>query len=322
MNNRILYLLNNCITSKEKKELIEVSYKIALQYVLYNHRRVKKILLHEDLTPKELALDAIASLFETDENGQFILINRALEKWVPPVKTESDALFFLNKLIQKRVEQHISKLLREMDPFFSKLLDKVNYQIKKYGYKKINYLGNIYIVPFKQDIVSGRIIREDEFNQISLSVFNCEENLIKNIFEYLEKETEFTLAIPLNLLILRLKELETSVFEFSEITNDDVKENYLETLLQKALQNTFYKLNNSYLKKGKLSKEEYSMFEKALTDIANDLKDGGVNPGLHKYLMLQNEEITMEIYFERYRNILEYMFKILKKEIAMQLKNY
>lgn len=321
MKSKLLHLLTNYRTSEEKKELIEVSYKLAIQYILYNHRRVKKILLHEELTSKELALDAIASLFETDENDKFVLIEKAFKKWKPPITNENEAIFFLNKLIQKRVEQHISKLLREMDPFFSKLLDKVNYQIKKYGYKKINYLGNVYIVQSGREKDFGKFIKEDEFNQISLSFFNCEDNLLKNIFTYLEKETEFTQAIPLNQLIFKLKELETSVFEFNEFTNDYSEENNLEILLQNAIRKTLSKLCNSYLKKGKLSEEEYYMFEKALTDIAYDLKDGGVNPGLCNYLMLHNKEITNEIYMKQYRNILEYLYKVLKREIAIELKS-
>jgi hypothetical protein len=83
---------------------------------------------------------------------------------------------------------------------------------------------------------------------------------------------------------------------------------------------TLSKLNESYFKKGKLSDEEILLFEKTIKDILVDLKDGGVNPGLYKYLMANDNRITIELYEQKYRNILEYIYKLLKQNIAAQLR--
>lgn len=55
-------------------------------------------------------------------------------------------------------------------------------------------------------------------------------------------------------------------------------------MINLAIENTFKKLNETYLTKGKLSEEEVKIFRRTIKDMAEDLKDGGVNPGLYKYL--------------------------------------
>lgn len=60
----------------------------------------------------------------------------------------------------------------------------------------------------------------------------------------------------------------------------------------------------------------------ALNNIAIDLQDGGINIGLHKYLLDQFENASFEDYKQKYQNVFEYLFKVLKKEIACQLKDY
>ena len=51
------------------------------------------------------------------------------------------------------------------------------------------------------------------------------------------------------------------------------------------------------------------------------MRDGGINTGLHKYLMEQIPNLTFEEYENRYQNIFEYLYKILKKEIINQLQD-
>lgn len=314
-----LLLKPDCPLSRRK--LIEVTYKIALNYITYNHRRIKKVLISGEISQNELALEAISSLFGTDENNRFKEINDSLNNWNPPIENEEEARFFLNKIIQKKVEQHISKLLREADPFFSRILDKVNYQIKKKGYKKIHYLGNVFIVPANINKIVGRLVREDEFSKFPNSLFNYDDDIFQNIFNYLKNECDFTPAIPLNLLIFRLKETESSLFAVGEATSDYLEKSNVDSIVEKALNLTLQKLNESYLQRGKINQSEILLFEKTLRDIASDLKDGGVNPGLHKYLFEHNKTITPELYSDHYRNILEYLFKILKNHIAEELRH-
>ncbi|MGQ9644688.1 MAG: hypothetical protein ACUVT3_12590 [Ignavibacterium sp.] len=117
-----------------------------------------------------------------------------------------------------------------------------------------------------------------------------------------------------------MKEIESSSFELSEITSDYLEQRNVDSIIELALRNTLLTLHKSYKDKNKCDSDEIELFEKALRDIAFDLKDGGVNPGLYKYLIVHKPDITQDIYAKKYRNMLEYLFKILKQNIAEKIK--
>jgi len=141
-NINLLGLFSQLDCQSSISRLVEITYKIALAHLRYNHRKFSKIFLIEELTQESVAVSAITPLFCKDSAEQGLPIIKEFNSWQPPIKTEDDALYFLNKIIAGRVEQHISHLFKEQDPFFAKILDSVNYLIKKGGYKKVSYFGN------------------------------------------------------------------------------------------------------------------------------------------------------------------------------------
>ena len=65
-----------------------------------------------------------------------------------------------------------------------------------------------------------------------------------------------------------------------------------------------------------LISEDGELLKKALADIAEDIKNGGVSPGLHKYLQEYSKELSKEEYYQKFHNILEYLLKLMKNEIG------
>ena len=80
------------------------------------------------------------------------------------------------------------------------------------------------------------------------------------------------------------------------------------------------KIEESYLKKGKLDKQEFINITDALKLIGNDLMNGGINPGLYYYLFETMPQLTKEDYQDKYHNIFEYIVKIYRQELAELLK--
>ena len=313
---QILNFFRSLDSQQSINKLVEICYKIALSCLRFNYKKVHKIILREEISVEDIAIDSIASLFEKDHSGCFHNILEPFNSWQPPIKTEEVALYFLNKLIQKRVEQHISLILRESDPFFSKLMDSVNYLIKKHNFKKVNYLGTVYIVNLDKEEITGKTILVEEFEKLPADLFRDRKELFNNIFQYLSSETSYTSAIPFNALIYKLKSLNISLYKVSESTTeqDDIIE--IESIISEALNKTFKKLEESYLLKEKLTNIEGEKIKKSLNDMAQDLRDGGVNPGLYKYLSAHFDGLDERTYQDKYHNILEYLLKVLKKNIA------
>ncbi len=120
----------------ELNHFIEKLFIIAESYLNYRYYRIKKIISPDHVTLEEAAIEAIVPLFMPASNNNHFTLLDELRKWNPPVESENDASFFINKVIEKRVEQHIARMLRDADPFFSKILDSVNYLIRRQKVQK------------------------------------------------------------------------------------------------------------------------------------------------------------------------------------------
>jgi hypothetical protein len=312
-------ICGNKSSRSEVNNLIELSQSYAYSYLKYRYKNLSKILMSEDVTLQELAIDAIAPLFERDDEGSFIKIIKAFNNWFPIIETEEQAVFFLNRLVAKSTEKYVSELLRQSDPFFSKILDSVTYLIESQNYKKKQILGVSYIVENENIIKMGALPDSKFINELPIELFNENKSVISEIFEYIKTNTDKTSAIPLNALVMKIKQVRSSDLILPESTNDN---NFteIESITKKAIEVTINKMDVSYLKKGKISPEEANSIKDAIESIVFDMRDGGINPGLHKYLMEKMPDLTSEEYENKYQNIFEYLFKVLKKEIAEQLK--
>jgi len=299
--------------------LIETCHKIALAYLHFNYRKVFRFLNNEELTIDEFALDAIASMFTRENGEQHIKLKQSFVKWSPPVNSEEDALFFLNKVVCNKVEQHIFSYLREEDPIFSKILDSINHLIKIKGFKKIHSYGKTFIVDSNYDETRLEYIDRFEFEKLPGKLFKEKKILIESLIHYLSNETDFVPAIPLNELVYKIKHTSVSEFITTESSYDSRKQFELNELIEFANSKSVEKLYKSYYEKGKLNKSETDSMHNALKDLCEDLKNGGINPGLYSYLQPYINNLTKEVYRETYHNILEYLFKITKSTIAEKL---
>jgi hypothetical protein len=295
-----------------------MAQKFASSYLKYRYKNLHKVFLAEDVTLDELAIDAIAPLFERNDDGVFVKLKTAFENWQPPIETEEKAQFFLNRLVSKSIEKYASELLRDSDPFFSKILDSVNYQIEKHGFKKKQILGTTYIVDDENPKRIGCLPDAQFILELPVSLFLNSSIYISSIFNFLRNNADKEIAIPLNALVHKLKMVSTSINNFNnkvELSN----EFSVDSILENAFKATIKKLDESYMNKGKVSVSEKIRIEKALLTISADLKDGGINPGLHKYFLEQFHELNFDGYRNKFQNVFEYLYKEFRKEIIRHL---
>lgn len=312
-------ITENKHSRSEVNHLIELAHSFAYYYLKYRYKNLSKVLMAEDLTMQELAIDAIAPLFERDETGMFIKLIKPFDEWNPKIETEEQATFFLNRLVAKSTEKYASELLRQSDPFFSKILDSINYLIEKNNYLKKQIIGTTYIVENENLVKIGALPDSKFINELPIELFNDNKNAVSKIFDYIKANTDKTPAIPLNALVMKIKQVTASNFIFIDSTSNG-NESEIDSIVNKALYITFTKMQETYISKGKLELIEAEGIKKAIESIVFDMRDGGINPGLHKYFLEQFSELKFEDYRDRYQNIFEYLFKVLKKEIAERLK--
>jgi hypothetical protein len=312
-------LVDNNFSFREVNFIIESSYKIALHYLNQVNLKIQKIILVDEVPFEDIAIDAIAPLFTRNEQNEFYILKNTFRSWIPSVKTEEEALFLFNTIIANRVEQHITLLLKEADPFFAKIFESINYYFKKENLSKINYFGTVYIVENENLRINKNLIKPNDFDSLPGGLFINKKLLFKNILIFLKENTEYFPAIPINSLVHKIKKINAANFIVDELTENPTDLVELEELVSLGLDSAKDKLNNFYVSKGKLSNEEADFFTKALADMADDLKNGGIKHGLFEYLDPYSKQLSRADYQLKYQNIIEYLLKIMKKTISESL---
>ncbi len=303
------------ISQTDLNHFIENLIRIALRFVKYNSGRIKKVAGENSSFLEDIAVDSIVPFFTRNQSdGELFIISR-FTSWEPEITTEVEAKYFLFKTISLSVNQRINTLLKEYDPFFSKILDSVNYFIKSRNFNKINIAGKIYIsepgiYPDKCRFAD----RESLYNSPSVLISDRKE-MLPSLFSYFREIFKSPAAIPLYDLVYRIKELNLSG-EISRSVQGTGEKLEVKEIIDKGFAIVCRKAEESYVKTGKLCDDEFILIMKALKLIGNDLMDGGINPGLYDYLYEAMPGLTKNDYEQKYHNIFEYIVKLYRQQLA------
>jgi len=145
------------------------------------------------------------------------------------------------------------------------------------------------------------VINQQEFSVIPADFFTDNKTMLDRLFSF------------------RIKKLRTDSF----YTNDSIASVYKTVEINEAIETSLQFINSklilSYLEKGKLCENECQHLIAGLKDIVQDLRDGGMNPGLYEYLEPHFNSLSKQVYQEKYHNIFEYMAKTLKSKLASEV---
>ena len=305
------------LSRKEMNFLVEYSYKISIAFLKSKFLSQLNFLRNGDITVEDIAIDAIIPLYINNTSNQ-LGICRSLEMWNDSLKSKSDADYFLSRIIWRRVDQTVTKLYKQRDPIFDKILKVLNVNIKKLNLCKVRYFGTVYIMQDKGSELVGEVISENIFNSLKDEYFGLKhKEMLPKLFEYLLNETDYAPAIPMNALVKRIKyhhamRLESSYSEEPE-TGDLITIN---EIVNEGLCSVKQKLNDFYLTKNRLTLEETKNIYSAFVTISKDAMNGGINDSLYKYLKDFDPTLSKKTFYSKYQNIMNYLLSGFKKSIS------
>ncbi|MCX6152348.1 MAG: hypothetical protein NTX22_17615 [Ignavibacteriales bacterium] len=304
-------LISGDETNPDINLLFQASYNIAREYLNKNHHKYNFLNNRLDCDFNDAIMEIITALFLERNGRKYDRLLSAYNKWEPPIRSNSDALFFLHQLIFIRAEHHLSKALGKVDPLYAIALKEINDKIIQFGFYKVRHFGQCYISEMEQITPGQKLSDRDQLEQLPSYIFT-DADCPKSLFVYLKSETDYFPAVPLNALALRITKLNEP--KHNAVADDSITETvYTEELMSNSLNASIIKLVKSYVSTNKINGEEAELLTSALKDIAFDIKDGGINIGLYEYVKKYNAELSRENYKNKYDNILEYLVKIMKQ---------
>ena len=307
-------------TTTELNLLIKHSYQISLSFLKSRFPADNPFLKTESLSLEDLAMDAIVPLFVNNSEG-ILGLNRAIKLWDKKIDNEANAEFFLAQIIWKRTEQTITSLLKERDPIFEKILKTLSVCIVNNELKKIYHFGTVFIVKKKVRLITGEILTDDFFTNIPLSFFKLKQiSLFNKLFEYIENESDFFPAIPLNKLVKRVKLFHFQSYKNNYSNNKNFNDEFIyKEIINRSLKIIDTKLSTFYVGKNKISRKEADYIMNSFFDIALDATNGGIHGSLYSYLYKNNPKLSQKEFYTKYHNIMNYLFNQFKTEI---IKNF
>ena len=309
------------IKKAELREFIEICCRIGVSCLNKKYHKHKKLFAQNGITFIDIAVDAVTPLFIINENLNLIEIKKSLLNWGNKITKESESSFFIYSIVWKRVDQTINQILAEVDPLYNKILNNVLYLIRTNKYKKIYLLGQAYLVESEYSKILGSLITDKELNEIPIHLIkNRFDNALNNIFDYITNHTKHFPAIPLNYFVNRIKNLYTNeIITLDYIENNNESSIYISQILNDSLTKLNLFIEKNYVDKHKRSQTEGEIFKKVIKDIAIDLSDGGLNRRIEEYLMPYLTSLTNEELKLKFHNILDYLYRLLKKDLINAL---
>lgn len=316
-------LKGNSITDLEIHKLIISSSRIALSLLSKGVGFYPSSFLQDKISLTDIACDSVTPLFIRTKSGD-LPIRKALLSWDKQIIDEASAHYFLYKIISGRIEQETSKKLKEADPFFGKILRSFKHLVDTGRINELSWFGIVYLTPVECTNVSQKLINPEQIENLPSELFQgASQSIITKLFSYLSEETDFFLAIPLNALVRKIKHVNATFLkqEQSGVLNESFEDNLdIQSIVNHSLASVNQRIENFYVKKGKFNPAESEIIKKVVEEFSLDLRDGGISRGLFEYVNSYMPELTKAHFYDRFHQPIDYLLRLLKKEIADRLE--
>ncbi len=274
--------------------------------------------------PKEIALDAIAELFES-ENEELI----KLKKWWLRVdgvsRKESEVFIEFRRLIGNQVNDYIFNRYKEKDPSLSRIIRNLKRAISEH------MVDGLMLHQQKSRIsleTKEKLSRQIPYEVLNIQLSYFLKEISSSVDALLSLRMIFEEALP-ELLFASVNDMATAtrhVFvlrgldqdeEFEVISNENL-EHFLAVSLNE-MKSRFYA---KYVSKNKLSDEEFAGLFYIVELILKSNYSSAEESPQNYFEMTAGviDDLTKETYMQRYRNPLEYFVKQTRKHLISEMK--
>jgi len=284
------------------------------------------------ITIIDLAYDCIADAFGRNKELKFYSINQFINSLRDSVEIIEPANLFLayKSYLIKIANAQLSKLYAQTDPIGAKILRNIKETVGQSNKLRITRdlkglkieLKNYERGNHHPDFPIGQLLLNIERNNRTLQT----SELLKHIYNTLEKQSEFKKSVYLFDVVLLFKNYFNSEYNYdyeidessllSKIDGDCFEEYEIQNLRQKVEYFIKEKIMINYFLKGKLNKVEAEAIFFTMNDIICDWCSGIISKNsIYEYLK-NHFSISHELYLKNYRTKIEYLVKLAREEFA------
>jgi len=336
LENMIHQICQSVPKESEMLNFIKICIRLSYGYLRYKESRGYRIRESSKLSESKLedvAIDAIAELFERNTYGEYVQLRRYFYPYIRENHTEEEWIVLLRRLITSRTQQALFRIFKERDPESAKIIRGIKLAVSKDPQFKIveDFWGNVIV---EVNSHSDSAIPKEMTDSVELEVmmkylftlFRPADTipiLLQKTFTALNARFDGPPAVEIQEAVRifrtyrkgvqvssRVKEIDDVDSVERHLIQDDLKKR-----IEKIREYLFIKLDRDYLSKGKLDERKTQGFKNALSRMTEDMMtEGSIRPNL-AYIQEFLPEVTSGHYQREIRTKFEYFVKLLKTRV-------
>lgn len=274
--------------------------------------------------PRDLALDAIAELFESEleDLGK-------LKKWWARVdgdsQTESEIYIEFRRLVGNQVNDYIFHRYKEKDPSLSRIIRNLKRAITEHMVDGLMLHQQNSRISLQTE---EKLSRQLAFEALNIQLSYFLKNISSSVDALLSLRSILEEALP-SLLYATVNDMATAtrhIFVLRGVDEDDeieiISQENLEQFLVESLNEMKPRFYSKYVSKDKLTDEEFAgLFY--IVELILKSNYSSIDESPQNYFEMTSNVIpglTKETYRQRYRNPLEYFVKQTRKHLISEMK--
>jgi hypothetical protein len=311
-------------------QLVNLFHKAALAYL--RTKTSFHLRLTHGLTLEDVALDAIAELFECDNQFLFVKLHRWFNRDRNLEDLEAEELWVdFRRIVFGAVNQHLFRLYRDADPAMARMIRNIKLAIKKQTRLEVVDIDGVSSIRVVERRPGGRSLLPELFPEYLEAEFGSRSSAgmslttkLRVVADILQGQEKFRNSLSLISVALLFREHQSAVIVSHEPMQppDNLALEETRGFVERAVEQVRKGVGRSYLRSSKLDRESLDTYLSAVRDalVSDYSEPEGKQEGLFEYLRRYLPSLTHDQYRKRHRTILEYLTSLGRKKLIADIK--
>lgn len=323
-------ILSGSYTPYDLREFVKLCSNLAFPLVRKKIVNGKLNLTILRMNDQDVLYDCLADLFERDERGRFVQIERFFEHEGIDFEQHSEEFLLdeLRRIVFQKVNTGFIRLHSEADPVLGKILHNLDVAIDRTAlFEKIVRFGESFLNPLGVDLLMHQPSMPFEYLQDRLFravlLHESMPAMLKKLHDTLLDQQDYQRSVSFVSVGLLLKDIYKLAQVSEDVTtaegNDEetVRVQRLIDIVSRELHDAFV---GRYVDKGKTTSDQLERYLAVVTRVLSEGVENGSSPiSLFESLRVEYPNLTKESYIKQHRSILEYIMKDAKKRLKKKL---
>ncbi len=312
------------------KDLVMICQRMAAAYIRAKTNAGGFDPARLGLNADDYAFDAIADLFRPLESGSYAIIKELTNAGDLSRLTSEQVEAELRLRVFNAVNRQMFRSYRDTDPGLAKLLRNIKRTLHDHlTAEMVERNGEWVVVPRRcATLLSSKPLLTPELLQAELVGRTLEMQdlraMLAAVGAILLEQREYARIYPVMGVALLLRGVYARGMEEPEIVelSDEMTDEELGRFLRPALGRVIRRAGGRYVEKGKVTEHDLRTYAHTLFDIlmeefnAREEHSGS----FFDLLVRHNPTVTREDYLEKHRIVLEYLVKLVRRELQESIK--